>query len=688
MAEQKRTAQDLGKNQKDISISEFFAKNRHLLGFDNPTKAVLTTVKEAVDNALDACEESGIKPEILVTIRESTSGGTSTKLAPVDGAQPESGNKDGAGHFIISVEDNGPGILRKHVQKVFGKLLYGSKFHRLRQSRGQQGIGISAAGMYGLMTTHKPVKISSKTGKNQPTYYCELKIDTKNNMPQALVEKEIAAGEGGDPNDPLNPEILMQHGTRVSIELLGEYRRGRTGVDEYIRQTAISNPHAKIVFQSPAGRTVYPSVVNDLPPEPKEIKPHPYGIELGQLGNMLTHTTCSTLTQFLQEEFSKVSGQIAGQIILAANNLVKDKDITPRSRPSLISKSNDKLRALFKSIQSVKIQRPNTNILAPIGEAAIIAGLKKEIRAEFYTAKTRPPAVYRGNPFLIEVGLAFGGDLQKPDPEMIDPEQLLNLSDDFEDTNDDAGAEDRSGPARIIRFANRVPLQYKQSDCAITKSIMQMNWRSYGLSQRRGQLPVGPLEVMIHIASVWVPFTSESKEAVANYDEIRKEIKLCLGECARRLGSYVRKRRNAEREAQRRRVFELYIEEVVQSVARIKGDEVDTNKLREQLVSIARAKTDAELDNGETEPEPPSPDSGELDIPLDLADDASDDADDADVDAIVSADDEMDDADAVVESATGSESNDAAALPLFGLTDSGPAKRKKRGSSRRKKTAG
>ena len=114
------TAESMAAKQRDISVSEFFAKNRHLLGFDNPRKALLTTVKEAVDNSLDACEEAGIVPEIWVVI-EAT----------------------GNNRFKVSVQDNGPGIVKKQIPLIFGKLLYGSKFHRLRMSRGQQGIGIS-----------------------------------------------------------------------------------------------------------------------------------------------------------------------------------------------------------------------------------------------------------------------------------------------------------------------------------------------------------------------------------------------------------------------------------------------------------------------------------------------------------------------------------------------------------------
>ena len=248
-------------------VSEFFAKNRHLLGFDNPRKALLTTVKEAVDNSLDACEEAGILPEIWVHI-EAT----------------------GTDRFKVGVQDNGPGILKKQIPLIFGKLLYGSKFHRLRQSRGQQGIGISAAGMYGVQTTGKPVKIISKVGAKKPAHYYEIQIDTKKNEPQILNGR----GEGVDiPPGKKGAEAIAKHGiewvdqphgTRVTIELQAKFVRGRGSVDEYLEQTAIANPHITLHYIDPDGNARdYPRSADKLPPEPKEIKPHPYGVELGRL---------------------------------------------------------------------------------------------------------------------------------------------------------------------------------------------------------------------------------------------------------------------------------------------------------------------------------------------------------------------------------------------------------------------
>jgi len=127
------------------------------------------------------------------------------------------------------------------------------------------------------------------------------------------------------------------------------------------------------------------------------------------------------------------------------------------------------------------------------------------------------------------VGVAFGGQLP--------PDQLCS----------------------VHRYANRVPLQYQAGACAITRAVLKTNWRSYGLQQSRGAPPTAPLLLAVHVASVWVPFTSESKEAVAGYDEILKELRLALQDAGRRLGRFIR-RGQRERDAARKRAYiEKYI---------------------------------------------------------------------------------------------------------------------------------
>ncbi len=517
------TAERMASQQREISISEFFAKNRHLLGFDNKRKALLTTVKEAVDNSLDACEEARILPDLSICV---------TQL-------------EGDDRFRVTVRDNGPGIVKSQIPNIFGKLLYGSKFHRLKMCRGQQGIGISAAGMYGLITTGRPISIRSRTSPRKPAHHYKLAIDTKKNRPDIMHDDEV--------------EVDWPHGTEVSIDLVAAYNKGRQGIDEYIEQAAIANPHTRIQYMNPLGEEiVYDRGVDELPVETREIRPHPHGIELGTLLKMLKETERQQVGAFLQGEFSRVSATVCKKVCDEAG-------LTQRSWVKQIDSGT--AERIYKAFQTVKIMAPPTDCLAPIGTQQILAGLLKGLKAEFYTASTRNPTVYRGNPFQVEVGLAFGGNLPS------------------------------DGLARVIRFANRVPLLYQQSHCAIFRSVLDTNWRSYGVSQSSGALPGGPLVIMVHFASVWVPFTSESKEAIADYDEIRKEVGLAIRDCSRKLQTFIRRRKRTERESERRSVFFRYIPEVANALQAITGDAKDG--LMERLNELARMRTelaDREMD--------------------------------------------------------------------------------------------
>jgi len=522
-----KTAEELAKKQRDISIAEFFEKNRHLLGFDNPRKALLTAVKEGVDNALDACEEARILPEVNVEL---------IQLSET--------------RFRVIMEDNGPGIIKKQIPNIFAKLLYGSKFHKLSATRGQQGIGISAAGLYAQLTTGKPVLIKSKTDKDKPAVVMKLKIDTAANKPEIIEEAE-------------EPWEDKEHGTRIEMDMEASYQKGRQSVDEYLKSTAIVNPHATIIYTDPsATQIIFPRAVEELPPEPKEIKPHPYGVELGRLIRMLETTEAKTLQQFLTTEFVRVGPGTAKEIC-------QNAALLPNTKPENISR--EMAENLHKGINKTKIIAPPTDCISPIGEVQLEKGLRKEINAEFYCAATRPVEVYRGNPFVIEAGLAFGGD--QPAEE----------------------------PVRVLRFANRVPLLYQQGACASSKAIIQTVWRNYGLSQSKGSIPIGPLTISIHIASVWVPFTSESKEAIAHYPEIIKEMKLALQEIGRQLGGYLNKKQRIKAETKKRDYITIFIPHVGEALKELLGlKEADEKKVEENLKVILK-KTRGELEEVEEE---------------------------------------------------------------------------------------
>jgi DNA topoisomerase-6 subunit B len=491
----KSVADQMAARQREISVSEFFTKNRHLLGFDNPAKALLTTVKEAVDNSLDACEEAHILPALEIWIEE-----------------------NGDSRFRVRVTDNGPGIVRAQIPKIFGKLLYGSKFHRLKQSRGQQGIGISAAGMYGQLTTGKPVTIISRTAASKPAHRFEVRIDTRKNAPEST-EAEV--------------EWDRDHGTSVELEIEAVYRGGKRSVDQYIEQTAIANPHASFRYRNPKGEErEFPRLAEELPREPAEIKPHPHGVELGALMTMLKETKGRDLRGALMRDFSRVSEKVALAICEQAG-------LTASLRPKRLAP--EQIELLHKAMSQIKVMNPPASCVVPIGEELIRKGLEHGVEADFFTSVTRPPAVYRGNPFQVEAGLAWGGSL----------------------TADDL--------ASLYRFANRVPLQYQQSDCAITKATMDTDWRNYRVSQSRGALPSGPMVILVHVASVWVPFTSESKEAIARYPEILREIRLALQICGRRLSHYLSAKRREAEEGRKRDYIETYIPHIGAALQDILG---------------------------------------------------------------------------------------------------------------------
>jgi len=501
-------AEELAKKQREIGVAEFFARNRHLLGFDNKSKALLTTIKEAVDNALDACEEASILPEIQVQIIDL-----------------------GKDRYRILIEDNGPGIVQKQIPKIFAKLLYGSKFHSMKQSRGQQGIGISAAVMYGQMTTGKPAKIVSRISENHPAHLFELHINTQKNKEEIVRTEELS-------------EWYKDHGTTIEIELEASYKLGRQSVDEYLKQTSITNPHATIIYTNPkAEQLLFPRVTEKLPKEPKETKPHPYGVEIGTMIKMLKYSDAKTLQSFLSKEFTRVGTG-------TSKTICENAALLPKTKPGKMSR--EQVDQLMQGIKHTKLMNPPTDCVSPINEELFEKGVRRVVNAEFYTSTTRHPSVYRGNPFVVEAAIAYGGSQPK----------------------------DKS--AVLLRFANRVPLQYQQSAGAIAKAVTDTSWRNYGLSQSQNSLPVGPLTIAVHVASVWVPFTSESKEAIANYDEITKEIKLAVQECGRKLGQYVHKKKRVGLELKKRSYIEKYIPHVadaLKDLLELTPDQVNNVKL-------------------------------------------------------------------------------------------------------------
>ncbi|MFB6153205.1 MAG: DNA topoisomerase VI subunit B [Halodesulfurarchaeum sp.] len=656
-------AEELAESQRQISIAEFFEKNKHMLGFDSGARGLVTAVKEAVDNALDACEEAGIRPDIYIEIREVGE------------------------YYRVVVEDNGPGITKEQVPKVFGKLLYGSRFHKREQNRGQQGIGISAAVLYSQLTSGKPARITSRTQGGQTAQYFEVIIDTETNEPEIRAEEETTWDR--------------PHGTRIELEMEANMR-ARQRLHDYIEHTAVVNPHARIEMQEPDAEFKFERGTDTLPAETEDIRPHPHGVELGTLLKMLEDTDSYSLSGFLQGEFTRVGGKTSDQVIeafldrylgreltwrppqphkeadigtaveeavankgrdataafasrvadaLSQKNRLSHGDVVaaidtaagaiedefevtfgttvrenavaaawqavtadlegdlyrlidqattdrkddatiqglverlagyirdevgeyhrvtndalqgyvdeaaarieeyeeatvgetarenvvaaiwevtrvvPEEPPKVraIAGDRDAASDLLDAMLAVDIIAPPTDCLAPITESDVEAGLRKEYDAEFYTAATRDADVHGGDPFVVEAGIAYGGDI------------------------------DAEGEVTLMRFANRVPLVYQRGACAMTDVMTDINWRNYGLDQPGGSgMPGGPAVVMVHVASTNVPFTSESKDAVANVPAIEDEIELALREAGRDLKSHINRREERQQRRRKRNVL-------------------------------------------------------------------------------------------------------------------------------------
>ncbi len=465
-------AYKLADKQQEISVAEFFEKNKQILGFDSRSKSLLMGVKEAVDNSLDACEEAEILPEISVKIE---------RLEDDD--------------YRITVEDNGPGIVHNSMPNVYGRLLYGSRFHALKQSRGQQGIGISATVMYGYLTTGKPAHVISKiSGEDEVAWEMDIVVDTKNNRPLRTNDQAFIWDR--------------DHGTSVEFTIKGRYVTGKQSIFEYLKNTAIVNPHASVTFQDPDGKKwTFEKATEIVPIKPREIKPHPEGMEIGDLIKYAHSSKQKDIESFLRQDFSRVTKRIADEILEISG-------IRSKLAPGKLTRND--CAEIIKAIEKVKIMAPQTDCLSPIGDTLIKKGLMHVmdgLRPDYYaTPVTRAPRTANGNPFVVEAGIVYGGD--------IPSDSQIN----------------------ILRFANRVPLLYQQGACAITKAISDMDWRRYGLEQRGGKgIPYGPAIILVHVASTKVPFTSEGKEAIASYPEILNEVTAALRLCARNLKSHLNK---------------------------------------------------------------------------------------------------------------------------------------------------
>jgi len=443
---------DIHKDFAEHSIAEFFKKNRQMLGYSGKIKSLTTVVHEYVTNSLDACEEAGIPPDIFIQIE-----------------------KLGQEHYKVTVEDNGPGIPKKLVGKAFGKMLAGTKFHRFQQARGQQGIGGAGCVMYGQVTTGKPTKVTTSSG-NGTIYECYLTIDVKVNEAKITEEKEYSG---------------QMRGTMIETELKDVlYQKSDQNSDEYLRRTALANPHVKITYINPENlTTVYDRAIDAVPPMPKSTQPHPKGITVDDMLSMVGATTARTIKSFLTTEFSRMSSAKAEEI---QKQVSFDMDKRPKDM------NWQDAEQIVNAIKKMTFISPPTDVLIPINEKHLEKALENILKPEFKSVLTRPPAVYQGGvPFIVEVALAYGG---KAGISVADGQQLDNRME-------------------IMRFANRVPLLFDTGGCGLTKAIQAVEWKRYGLQQDL------PLTVLVNFTSIHVPYTGAGKQAVIDDEDIIKEIR-------------------------------------------------------------------------------------------------------------------------------------------------------------------
>ncbi|MET1102091.1 MAG: DNA topoisomerase VI subunit B [Pyrodictiaceae archaeon] len=494
---------------KSMTPSQFFYEYREIAGFSNPARALYQTVRELVENALDATDVYGIKPIIKIEVKQ---------------------DDDNPLHYRISVEDNGVGIDPQYVPYAFGKVLFSSKY-KLRQARGRFGLGAKMAILYGQVTTGKPVKVYTAQIGSRLIYGFKLKIDIERNEP-IIVERSIWRNSSN------------WHGVHISVTILGDWPRARSRVLEYLKRTAIVTPYAEIFFKGPDGEIVYyKRVIEKLPARPSEVKPHPHGVDIELLKQLIKQTEANTILGFLIQAFQGVGKRTAEKFLEYAKI---DPELDPKSL------GDRELEYLARKLKEYpKFRAPSAESLSPLGKEVIEAGLKAILKPEFVIAVTRKPRAYEGHPFIVEVGIAYGGNI----PSSQEP--------------------------ILLRYANRIPLLYDEKSDVAWKVVDPRNfdWRQYMV------VFPAPIAVLTHICSTKIPYKGVGKESVAEVPEIEHELRSALKEAARGLRRYLLEKKKEEETRKRITAFMKYAPEVAKSLSLILGSNgIDENTIKEMLI--------------------------------------------------------------------------------------------------------
>ena len=504
----------LKETYRSMSPSQFFYEYKEIAGFSNPARSLYQTVRELVENALDATDVYSIKPDISIAIER----------------------VPGTSQYRITVEDNGIGISPDYVPNAFGQVLFSSKY-KLRQSRGRFGLGVKMAVLYGQITTGKPVEVYTSPIGSKRIYYFKIKIDIEKNKP-IILEKASWSKRGN------------WHGTRVTVTIVGDWSRARSRVHEYIRRTAIVAPYARITMIDPDGNIVYyPRVVDKMPRGPKEVKPHPHGVDIELLKQLIKNSKARTLKDFLIEVFQSVGRK-------TAENFLREARLDPNIDPHTLT--DEQLEELARKLREYRrFRAPSADALSPLGLEIIEAGLKSILKPEFVVVVTRKPRAYEGHPFIVEVGIAYGGGI----PVLDEP--------------------------LLLRYANKIPLLYDEKSDVAWKVVNSQNfdWKQYLVS-----FPA-PIAVLTHICSTKVPYKGIGKESVADVPEIEHELRIALREAARKLRAYLLEKKREEEVKRRVITFLKYTPEVARSLTTIlKGDGINEESIREMLIKVMRKK--------------------------------------------------------------------------------------------------
>jgi len=477
---------------RGLSAAEFFYRNREIAGFSNPSRALYQTVRELVENALDATELHGILPDLKVFIELDE--------------RPE--------RVKVRVEDNGIGIPYDEIPSVFGRVFYGSKYI-IRQSRGIFGLGIKMAVLYAQITTGNPIYVMSSTPDSPLIAEYRIMIDISKNKPIILDEK-------------LTKKRRRWHVTVVELVIEGNWSQAKKRIEEYIKRTAIITPYANIYFKGPDSELFFKRITKVIPPPPKEAKPHPYGVDVEMLKMLIRSSEKSlTLKEFISSTFEGVGEGIA-------SNFIRWSKLNPQKKIAKLTL--DEIVALAKMMKEYPYwRRPRPLSLSPIGENLLKKGIKEILKAEYVAAVTRKPSSYGGNPFVVEVAIAWGGNVPLSDKPIL------------------------------FRFANKIPLLYDEGADVSRKVVDEIDWNNYKV-----KFPA-PLAVLVHVCSTKLPFKGVGKEAIADVPEIEKEISNAVKECGRRLRAHITMVEKIHEKARKRVHFSKYINEVARALSEITG---------------------------------------------------------------------------------------------------------------------